>query len=201
MSGIFDRRATQSDGMHRRSNAAGLLPRACMEVLSSLSVSAPFAGAKTARVRSHNWLRTYRSYRGPAVANHAPISADRQKARERTLDRSTVSLCQGAHLPEDQNVIESKELESDLARDVQSCFPPILNRHIAHPFGPGRGNHGQNRLLVARVERGRRDDQRGPPFDSSPISERKGYDNQIERLKDHATLPRPPAMPIPQIPP
>ena len=57
----------------------------------------------------------------------------------------------------DQGLVEREELETDLARDVEPGLAPVPEHHVARPPARGRGDHGQDRLIVGLLEVYRRD--------------------------------------------
>ncbi|CAA7616793.1 hypothetical protein MCP1_190073 [Candidatus Terasakiella magnetica] len=55
----------------------------------------------------------------------------------------------------------------------------------------GRRDHGQHGLIMAAIERRCRNDQGWTPLRADLVREREWHDHDFERLKVHATPPRP----------
>ena len=103
-------------------------------------------------------------------------------ARKRARLRFTASASRSGSAPafaEDQGVVEGEQLETGLAGDAETGFAPALDRNVARPLAPGRRDHGQDRLIMGRVEVRRRDDQSRTVPLGLPVGERKGHHHSV----------------------
>ena len=80
------------------------------------------------------------------------LSVACQDASHRFFHRFAISSRQRPELTDNQSVIEGEELKTDLAGNVETSFPPALNRYVARPIASGRGDHSQDRLFMSPIE-------------------------------------------------
>lgn len=53
--------------------------------------------------------------------------------RQRSSRNSRVFVGQASDLPDDQGIVEGKELESNFAWKAQAGFSPVIDRNVARP--------------------------------------------------------------------
>ena len=85
---------------------------------------------------------------------------------------------------------------ADLAGKVEAGFPPTAECHVTGLLAPGRGDHGQDRLVMSPVEAWRGDDHGRPAPRDWAIREREGDDDVVRPVKGHATPRHPRAYSI-----